>query len=153
MNQSFRDRGCTAQFIDFRDLSYDSHLRPQTSGILHPTDIDGFLEIRSTAAHPLKLPEGAGVYIFMEYKYSGAPMTKGQELGLTALADAICTGTYNRAFVLDVSHLIKDVDMDIKAGASKVRRCYDGRERKWRSVKDETTVRELVDKIISVYKK
>lgn len=153
MNQSFRDRGCTSQCIDFRDLSYDSHLRPQTSGILHPTDIDGFLEVRSTAAHPLKLPEGAGIYIFMEYKFAGAPMTKGQELGLTALADAICAGTYNRAFVLDVSHLIKDTDKDIKAGASIVRRCYEGRIRKWRTVKDETTVRELVDKIISVYKK
>lgn len=153
MNQSFKDKGCTTQCIDFRDLSYDKYLSPQTAGVIHPTDIDGFLEIRSTGTHPLRLPEGAGVYIFLEYKYADAPITLGQEMGLTALADAVCSGTENRAFVLDVSHLIKDVDKDIQAGASVVRRCYDGRERKWRAVKPGTTVRLLVNGIISAYRK
>lgn len=88
----------------------------------------------------------------MEYKYGGAPVTKGQAIGLTRLADAICAGTDNRAFVLDVSHLIKDVDQDIKAGASVVRRCYDGRVHQWRTVGEGTTVRALVDGIIDTYR-
>lgn len=105
-----RNRGWAKQLRDFSGLRF---------GSITPTDIDGYLEFNDR------------LFIWIELKFAGAPLWRGQRLALARMCDVI-HGTKNArgerriAAILVVEHMAPpDQDVDVaQANVCEVR--YDG---------------------------
>lgn len=117
----YRERA--RQIIDFSGLQYDK---------ITPTDIDGLIEYKGKA------------YVFVEMKYSKAPIPYGQRLALERLVQDL-TKSGKLATVFLCEHYVSDCEQDIDAKKTIVRSCYFNN--KWRT-DGKRTLKERLDNFI-----
>lgn len=88
---AIRNRKIAMQIRDFTGLRF---------GNITPTDIDGFLEFNDR------------IFIFIEGKRTGAPLSNGQALALARLADAIHCPPRRYAVTIIIDHepTVDDID-------------------------------------------
>ena len=121
---TIQNRKQARQIIDFRGL--------RLGGKITPTDSDGEIEYHDKA------------WVFMEFKYNGAPVPYGQQLAFERKINDIEKGG-KEAVLFVADHLVDDADKDIDAASCRVRslfykgRWYDG---------DGRNVKEYVDGFI-----
>lgn len=116
-------RARARQLINFSDMP---------TGKYAPTDIDGVIEY------------GNKVWIWLEYKFSGAEVPQGQRLTLERLVDEL--GKEKVAVAIVADHYEENTERDVEAGAALVRSIYF--RGKWTRPKEEITVRELTERIL-----
>lgn len=149
MNQTWNSRANATQTLDFNNISYDYHLNKQDGGPLHPTDIDGVMELHSTRSHPLKLN---GI-VFLEYKCRDVIMApgSGQRTALETIARRAASDDLLTR-VLEVMHYVYDADEDIDAGSCYIYRIYDGNAGEWRHPETPITVSDYLEQFIATLK-
>lgn len=116
----FRYRDRAKQLIDFSNIRY---------GALMPTDIDGLFEYKGKAV------------AIMEYKYLNAPMSDGQKLAYTRIADALERSGVTATVLLCI-HNVDDPTNDIDAAKATVSQVY--YKGKWKNLGDRT-VKQSID--------
>ena len=113
------------------NLSQVRSFRGMVFGTVSPTDIDGFFEIADR------------VYVFIETKFKGKGLSRGQELAFERLTDAIAAPR-RALFIIACHEQDKISDIDV-AGCAVVR--YRSRGQ-WKPAPQGMTVRQLTEKFI-----
>lgn len=120
-----RNRQFAAQIRDFSGLRF---------GNITPTDIDGFLEF------------GDRLFVFIEAKFGGAAVPRGQMLAIERLVDACHVPPRRSAAALILDHYSNG---DVDFGSATVRAYrWAG---KWRNpLQRELTARQAIDRLIAM---
>ena len=121
-----RNRQLAMQIRDFSGLRF---------GKITPTDIDGFLEF------------GDRLFVFIEGKRDGAPLSGGQMLALARLADACHMPPRRIATAIVVDHATGPEDIDYANATVRTLR-WDG---KWvRPLQRGITLRAAIDRLLAL---
>jgi len=114
------------QINDFSGLRY---------GNITPTDIDGLIEYQNEA------------YIFFEIKYMDTPILYGQKLALERL---VCDIAKKKkiAIAIIAEHNIHNTDVSVPVAECRIREYYTIHDKEWKQPKKDTTLKQMVDKII-----
>jgi hypothetical protein len=116
------------QFQSFANLRF---------GAFRPIDIDGFMEIQNK------------LFIFIESKSSDAPISRGQELALERLTDAIAHDPKKQVFTLIARHFTP-ADEAVDTGNSLVHSYRHNGQ--WVEVSElNYTVRDFIEQLINTY--
>lgn len=122
-----RDRYAATQVRDFRGLRY---------GRITPTDIDAYLEFSNR------------LFVFVEAKFGGAPIKRGQLLAIERLTDAVHMPPRRYAAAIVVDHLTLGGDVDYGQAPVRAWR-WAG---KWRQPKERgITLRRALDRLVAAY--
>ncbi len=123
MQSEIQNRARAKQLIDFGGI------RIGEKGM--PTDCDGLIEYHNKA------------YVLFEIKLRDKAVPTGQTLALTRMCDDFSRLGKLAVFAI-AAHDVDDPEVDIDAGACRVREFYF--KRKW--YRDNRTLKELIDKFI-----
>lgn len=129
MRGVIRNRSLAMQIRDFSGLAY---------GKITPTDIDGFLEF------------GDRLFIFIEGKRDGTPLSYGQTLALARLADACHIPPRRYATAIIVDHPSGESDIDYATATVRTWR-WGGEWRK--PLQRGITLRAAIDRLMALTKR
>lgn len=122
-----RNRAAASQLRDFSGLRY---------GRITPTDIDAYMEF------------GGRLFIFIEGKFGGASLPRGQMLALERLVDAMHLPPQRYAALIVAQHETQGTDVDIASAGVRAWR-WGG---KWRQpVERGITVRRAINRLVAAY--
>lgn len=125
---AIRNRQIAMQIRDFTGLRF---------GKITPTDIDGFLDF------------GDRLFIFIEGKRTGAPISYGQGLAMSRLVDACHCPPRRTAVALIVDHPAGEADIDYAIATVRTYRLGG----KWRQPMAPITLRAAIDRFIAIAEK
>jgi hypothetical protein len=122
-----RNRAAAQQLRDFSGLRY---------GRITPTDIDAYMEF------------GGRLFIFVEAKFGGAALPRGQMLAMERLVDAVHMPPQRYAAAIVVGHETQGADVDFANAVVRVWR-WSG---KWRQpIERGITLRRAVNRLVAAY--
>ncbi len=128
MRGAIRHAERAKQLNDFTGLQY---------GNITPTDIDGVIDYKDRAM------------VFLEIKFSGAPLPFGQRLALERLVkNNEKAGKHSIAIVAD--HDITDTSRQVPAAECIVREYYVAPNTKWLIPRAPMTAREMIDMFLDL---